>query len=130
MISFKYIFLIIIYIYKYNIQYIYRSFDKWISVLLTLSWILTFSWPLFRLGARRTLLVTGGSIMMIDVALSSGVHPWWKLDSLTSYSAIKKTNVFFNLRKQYIYFFFFWEISIITFVYNYRYRKFYEWNFP
>lgn len=88
---------------KKNNDYIYKYIVA--SVLLTLSWILTFSWPLFRLGARRTLLVTGGSIMMIDVALSSGVHPWWKLDSLTSCSAIKKTNIFFNLWKQYFFFF-------------------------
>lgn len=44
---------------------------------LTLSCILIFSWPLFRFGARRTLLVSGGSIMTAgfrSAASSSGSH--------------------------------------------------------
>lgn len=73
---------------------------------LTLSWILTFSWPLFRLGARRTLLVIGGSIMVVDFALSSGFHPWRRLYSLTPWSAIRNAHdccrILRTLKTQYL----------------------------
>lgn len=80
-------------------------FGKIILKLLTRSWILTFSCPLFRLGVRRTLLVGGGSIIATIVygvsfidqirkkfIYLSGFHPiaGAAATSVTSFSEKKK----------------------------------------